>query len=485
MAEENEKKDSSAVGKANSAYRSYKNAKRAYNTVKAARTGMMAAEGISAAATSEVWVPVVIIGLIIVVIIIILFGGVSGVKGGDLSNSPPPTGGNNSGSTVQPMPVDEVAKYFTFDTNVSSGNKSMLFSIIAPAFGSKQFVKLLTADGTSRKISLSFFSQAGNKINGGANYDNNTMKFWGFFDANLNSTYKAHIFIHELGHLLDRRNGRISDGNTSYGGARYSQTSLVNNDPSCYDNYCRQCKTSGGASYIKTYAYRDVCKVAGGGAIHESFAESLANYVFCKPGSSCDYNDIYCSEAVTFNGTCNSTNKWFRDNIFGGDDFFASQGSSTQGNPTSTTNFPKTPKSNTNCDGTPAGKYGNFGNPNCDFSRDKLYQLLQQLDKGTTKTNTGKIRTNVDIWYNSLIPHESGYDPNAVALHSASGRGAYGLFQMNPNGYSSTYDSGNVEWHWQVTNAINKENSLSALCKWQYWGAVANGQVVDKVTSCR
>ncbi len=119
------------------------------------------------------------------------------------------------------------------------------------------------------------------------------------------------------------------------------------------------------------------------------------------------------------------------------------------------------PPSQNNC-----GKYrlnnplGNFGDPVCNFTKDDLYRLLQQADP-----------TNTDYWFYTVVRCESGYDPNAYLKASASGLGAYGLYQMNPGGKGSgSYDAGDVIWQQQSSNAINYNNFLIQSGRaWTYW----------------
>src|ERR1035437_3234160 len=86
MADENQKKDSSAVGKVTSAGSNANKLRKTYRAAKKVRFL------IEAFATSEVWVPIVIVGLTIGVLFIVLFGGVAGVNGGNPpSPSPSPT----------------------------------------------------------------------------------------------------------------------------------------------------------------------------------------------------------------------------------------------------------------------------------------------------------------------------------------------------------------------------------------------------------
>jgi hypothetical protein len=216
----------------------------------------------------------------------------------------------------------------------------------------------------------------------------------------------------------------------------------------------------------------------------EDEAEALANNVFCAPGASCDYNKVYCSTAITYNGSCNSTYNWIKQNIFGGDDFFTGPNSGTA---SSIDDIPATADhcgkaydsdaSNVNIPSFLHKPNFNFGDPQCTLSAQGRNALLQQLiseTNGSTTTGTdGTVYKDSDLWFNYIIPHESGYDPNAFYPGSTSGRGAYGLFQMNPKHYKSNgalangYDDiGDVNWPLQTHYAVGRN---TVICKFAYW----------------
>jgi uncharacterized repeat protein (TIGR01451 family) len=100
---------------------------------------------------------------------------------------------------------------------------------------------------------------------------------------------------------------------------------------------------------------------------------------------------------------------------------------------------------------------GNYGDPECNFTKDDLFTLLKQLDP-----------VDASYWFYTVVRCESGYDPNNFLGASASGLGAYGLYQMNPSGKGNgKYDAGDVIWQLQTSNAVNYNNQLST--KWRYW----------------
>ncbi len=126
---------------------------------------------------------------------------------------------------------------------------------------------------------------------------------------------------------------------------------------------------------------------------------------------------------------------------------------------------------NSGCDGsTPNNPHGNFGNPNCDFNKNELGKILRREDPA-----------NAYKW-DAIIACESTYNPNAYNPNSSSGKGAYGLLQMNPAQQRTDiyrFDAGNVNWNpdsrplgvaagAQVTNAINY-NTIGLKGSFKYW----------------
>lgn len=90
----------------------------------------------------------------------------------------------------------------------------------------------------------------------------------------------------------------------------------------------------------------------------------------------------------------------------------------------------------------------NFGDPGCNFTKDDLYELLKTLDS-----------KNADKWYFSIVPCESGYNPNAYNGAAVDAAGAYGLYQMG-RGKNGQLDHGDVEWSTQTSNAVKYNKDL-------------------------
>ena len=125
-----------------------------------------------------------------------------------------------------------------------------------------------------------------------------------------------------------------------------------------------------------------------------------------------------------------------------------------------------------NCSGkytltNPTGK--NFGDPACDFDKNKLHDQLVAADPA-----------NAEVWFNKVIPCESGFNPNAYAgpqTGTPDARGAWGLFQMGSAsppgspppapGKNGINDRGDVPWAIQADNATTYGKKLSSLGA--YW----------------
>lgn len=120
---------------------------------------------------------------------------------------------------------------------------------------------------------------------------------------------------------------------------------------------------------------------------------------------------------------------------------------------------------------------GNYGDPQCNFSKDNLYTLLQSKESNPEF---------VDIWFNVIIPAESGYSPQAWAppvgdqLQLDAG-GAWGLYQMGSStpanqappapGKNGELDRGDVNWELQTNNAYNYWLTRTNCNFWSYWGS--------------
>lgn len=130
----------------------------------------------------------------------------------------------------------------------------------------------------------------------------------------------------------------------------------------------------------------------------------------------------------------------------------------------------------------------NYGDPQCSFTKDKLYAFLMQQENRNTKF--------VNYWFYDIIPGESGYNPNAFAppvgeQARIDAGGAWGLFQMGSStppgsqppapGKNGPYDRGDVNWEVQATNAITY-NRTKLQCDFWYWATYR--RVHSRVKQC-
>jgi hypothetical protein len=432
---------------------------------------------------------------IIGTIIIFFFGDVGGVAGG-------------GGGGVNPLPIDGpggVKQYIIIvdgegtsytDSGVTSkgvtltpDQKNFIYDAFAKPLGSAAYKQLLSnSDGTPDPISLYFYpsSDSGASVGGGANYGGgSTMRYWGIFefkDKDPNKTHQAmleHILIHESGHIIDRRHGQNVLG--------MPVKSFNSGDGSnCYDT----ANPYDGFDFMKSYAFRGTAG-ENGGPQAEDFAEAIANNVFCAPGQDCFYSGyiLNSTNIPNYPTTCFNTYNWIKQNVFGGDDFFAPPTSTdksmcggfytkidadnTAAQTSADTLQIAQSKGYTN-DLTPRNIYlhpgENFGDPQCDLTQSEaankaaIYTYLKQIDP-----------KNADTWFNVIIPCESSFLPLEYSPNSHSTLGAYGLVQTNPgtNPYTmaartGTSDIGDVPWKQQLQNGVNISAGITSFSA--YWG---------------
>lgn len=140
--------------------------------------------------------------------------------------------------------------------------------------------------------------------------------------------------------------------------------------------------------------------------------------------------------------------------------------------------------SSDNCSGkyniTSNPLHKNFGDPQCTFTKKKLFDLLMQLEN--------QDRKRVNDWYVRIVPHESSYNPNAFFGGSPDSGGAWGLYQMGSSsppgkpppapGLNGQYDRGDVNWEIQTENAVkyNQDCRKKGGDYW-YWEAARNAGI--------
>jgi len=331
MADENEKKDSSTVGKINNAVGKGRDLQRAYGAYKKARLAVAAGEGLAGA------VPVAI-AVIVLVVIVVLFGGAAGVNGGDLSNSSPSPYPYSSGGISNlglPPTREEFSQLFNIYTcktalpeyppptsscqTVLAGTPEyeMVYDALSIALKSQQYKTLLTGGG---KLNVYIRPSLASGGTGGAAWDTKTIQYWGYMQ-DRGKLFNNISIVHETIHMIQQRHPEL----------KFPLSQLSGNDKSCYYN------SGTSNAYINTYANKT--NGVGGGPVSESMAEVGAMNVFAGPGITyskgltCYYppatpNSQYdrpypnCSIPITsYPTTCPATYDWVRKNIYGVDFF--------------------------------------------------------------------------------------------------------------------------------------------------------------------
>ncbi len=264
MDEENEKKDSSAVGRVNSLAGKGRNLQRAYGAYKKARVAWVAGEGLGALAGAG---PIAVAVIILVVIVVIFSGAAPNtVVGGDLSSPPP----SDSGATTPPgSPVDatNVVARLKSDFNISvvGGTPQQLISIynyLSPYLSHPRAISLIKA--VSSKLTIATAGCASGTWCDGAHASTSSSgdvtiypDFWG----DRISTQRQYI-IHEYAHAIGNTNNYLQTN-------LYTQVYKAGLDPSCFKK----------PGIITTYPF------ISGNIVHETFAESVADTITCGSGS--------------------------------------------------------------------------------------------------------------------------------------------------------------------------------------------------------
>ena len=292
----------------NRSYDAYRNTRMAANAGKqlgkqigkkaAMQGGRMAATGI-AGATSEIWVPVVIVGLIIVVIIVVFFGGVSGVKGGDLSNnSPSPSESSNPPGVTPTCTNGDIASCLKNDfhiivTNATTSQMNDIYNIFALPMSCPIYKQLLL---NGSYLTISLLSDDGGCHGYTPGPSINIYNY--SYCQKMVFKNRQYLLIHESGHAIKWRNPRVQQNYVS---------NAWKSDSGCYDS-----------GYLKTYPLRcgSSCGISPD---RESFAESIADTIMCSDGGTCQYagaGNKYSQPIYNFPSACPTTNNWTNSNIF-------------------------------------------------------------------------------------------------------------------------------------------------------------------------
>ncbi|HXB12492.1 MAG TPA: hypothetical protein VNZ45_10925, partial [Bacteroidia bacterium] len=111
----------------------------------------------------------------------------------------------------------------------------------------------------------------------------------------------------------------------------------------------------------------------------------------------------------------------------------------------------------------------NYGDPTCTLVK-KDPNGVAIINKDAILTELKTLKSSEAMgWFICVIPNESSYNANAYLGASTSGKGAYGLVQMNPTGAGNgKYDNGQVVWPLQLSNGINYNDKVIGH-SFSYW----------------
>lgn len=351
MEKERDQNQPSYVDRANEAYKNALRLKKAYKKARRLRTAANVVRGVragvatiqTAAATWEIWVPALIIGLIVFLIIttvVIIFGGTQqNVNAGTPQDCATIGGTCSSQTTCSDVPDSQPdATSICSDTskptccmpksildctpaNAAMSLKNSLNIVVTGAANNNQistickiyskvvvsplYKQLLTCGGNQLTIAL--VNTSGGISLGGPNL----IQLNGFFASDKNYASQENLLIHESGHVMKKRNClRVSQ---QYENA-YSN--LVSSNGACYS-----------LGYVKSYPLRlgtfpcNPGLITGINSTSESFAEQIADYVTYKYFTN--PTGFRCSQSLqsVYVSVCSNTYAWVKNNIFGGTEF--------------------------------------------------------------------------------------------------------------------------------------------------------------------
>lgn len=330
MEKERDQNQPSYVDRANEAYKNALRLKKAYKKARRLRTAANVVRGVragvatiqTAAATWEIWVPALIIGLIVFLIIttvVIIFGGTQqNVNAGTPQDCATIGGTCSSQTTCSDVPDSQpdatsicsdtskptccspkssltcdpdnpaLSLSQNFNVTAATTDKSQLLeicAILAIPSQSSSYQNLLKRAGPTR---IDF----NNNPCGATVHADGSITLKSFFTG-CNAFTRKWILIHETGHVLAINYGGLWDRFFASSGAYYPH------DPTCYTVY-------GGSYYLRTYPAAAVG--GGGGGKAESFAESLLAYVLPSYASG---------KGLNYQSSCPVGFSWEKSNIFG------------------------------------------------------------------------------------------------------------------------------------------------------------------------
>ena len=256
--------------------------------------------------TAPAWIVPVTVGVVCLIVLVVIFGVITPgtTVGGNLPGPssegivPGSSGGPSSTPGAPPSCTSgDIAACLKTDFNITVTNATVaeqndIYNIFSLPFSYPTYKQLIGS--SPLKIVLLSDSNGchGWTPNGG------TIDVYNFsYCESLPFKNRQYLLIHESGHVISFRT-RLSQSYVS---------SAWNTDSGCYDQ-----------GYLKTYPLRcgSSCGIS---PQQESFAESIADYVMCSGGGTCQYAGAGNGSSQPINNfpsSCPITNTWVGSNIF-------------------------------------------------------------------------------------------------------------------------------------------------------------------------
>ncbi len=281
------------VNRAQSTLKWAKRAKKAYQIASTAG---------EAIGTAPVWIVPVTVGVVCVIVLVVIFGVITPgtTVGGNLPGPssegivPGSSGGPSSTPGVPPSCTSgNIAACLKTDFNITVTNGTTaqltdIYNIFSLPFSYPTYKQFIG----SSPLNIVLLSDS----NGCHGYTPSgaVIDIYNFsYCQSLPFKNRQYLLIHESGHVISFRTRLLQ----SYVSNAWEQ------DPSCYES-----------GFLKTYPLR-----SGVNDKQESFAESIADYVMCSGGGTCQYAGAGNGSSQPINNfpsSCPVTNAWVGLNIF-------------------------------------------------------------------------------------------------------------------------------------------------------------------------
>lgn len=269
-----DKRKKGVVDWANDAYSLYQNAR----LISSATKSVGAVTRPFVAASLRILGPILgFVGFFLLVIIVLIILGKKGAASEiNPSYTPPPTA----------IPIQEVMGMIKISGATDSELKTISDALsLAAAY---QYYKGLFTNGGPVNVSFKgslFWPLDSTNVVDGLVLDGNQIQI------RSGISKLAYDFIHETGHIIAFRNPDLFNS--------YPYNMLELNDPRCYSQ----------PGYLLSYPFAE--RGGGGDPRTESFAESVAQFVFYK-----DFPVIPADSTSSFIKDCPNTYGWFKNNVF-------------------------------------------------------------------------------------------------------------------------------------------------------------------------